>query len=99
MKSYKVEIEKTYCVDVQADTDKEAEDLAETMLDSYMKNGIEHYHQTGDTFFTAYDVTGTDDDAFLASTGGGCKEGLCVNCGKDITGNRNGQCPFCWDKK
>ncbi len=65
MKSYKIEIEKTYCIDVQADTDKEAEDLAETMLDSYMKNGIEHYHQTGDTVFTAYDVTGTDDDAFL----------------------------------
>lgn len=61
MRKYKVTITKTYCIDVLAPTQKVAEDNAETILDADMRDGIEHYKQIGDTEFTTYDVTDTDD--------------------------------------
>lgn len=61
MKKYKIEITKTYCIDVLAEDQKHAEDTALTRLDELMLAGMEHYKQTGDTLITAYDVTNTDD--------------------------------------
>lgn len=61
MKKFKVEITKTYCIDVLSSNEADAIEDAETLLDGLMIAGAEHYHQTGDTLFTAYDVTNTDD--------------------------------------
>lgn len=64
MKKYKVEITKTYCVDLLAKEDTAEETLieqAEIRLDTAMANKTEHYLQTGDTEFTVFDVTNTDD--------------------------------------
>ena len=61
MNKYKIEITKTYCIDVLADNQREAENIAEQRLDEMMLAGTEHYNQTGDTIFTGYDVTNTDD--------------------------------------
>lgn len=103
MKSYKIEFTEMqkYVYGVQAKTEVEAIKCAEEMRIEANRMGTYHYHEYGDmeTETMVYDVTGTDDDEFLPSTGGDFKEGICVNCGEDITGNRNGQCPFCWNKK
>lgn len=61
MKKYKVEITKTYCIDVEATSDKEAIEKAEPILDQAMLDGTEHYKQIGNTDFITYDVTNTDD--------------------------------------
>lgn len=61
MNKYKVSITKTYTIDVLAKDGAEASNLAETFLDAQMLAGVEHYYQTGDTDFHAYDVTLTDD--------------------------------------
>ena len=61
MKKYKIEIEKTYCIDVQEDDIFKAKELAEEYLDKAMLAGTEHYNQTGDTNFSVYDVSNTDD--------------------------------------
>lgn len=61
MTKYKISITKTYTVDVLADTQKEAEVMAEVHLDACMLKGTEHYLQTSDTNFVAYEVEGTDD--------------------------------------
>lgn len=63
MTKYTISITKTYTVDVIAETQKEAENMAEAHLDACMLAGTEHYLQTGDTEFEAYDVGGTDDGA------------------------------------
>jgi hypothetical protein len=70
MKSYKVEITETvtYVFDVQAQDEQEASDQATILMAEANNNGTYHYHQTGDTIqevSTVYDVTGTDDDAFI----------------------------------
>lgn len=62
MKNYKVQIIKTYCIDVKAEENNaELIQRAENILDKNMLNGTEHYMQTGDTDFMVFDVTGTDD--------------------------------------
>ena len=65
MKNYKISIQKTYTIDVLDFTgETPKEELiqeAENKLDKAMLNGTEHYLQTGDTEFTVFDVTGTDD--------------------------------------
>lgn len=61
MKKYKVEITKTYVIDVLANDRQEAENKAQDILDADMLAGTEHYRQTGDTFIQTYDVTNTDD--------------------------------------
>lgn len=61
MKKYKVEITKTYCIDVEATSRELAEAEAENILDQAMLDGVEHYKQIGDTEFITYDVTNTDD--------------------------------------
>lgn len=104
MKSYKVEFieQQMFVFDVQAENEEQAKEKGYDLLSESINNGTTHYFENGDRDIEhnyTYDVTGTDDDAFLPSTGGGFKEGLCVNCGEDITGNRNGQCPFCFNKK
>ena len=60
-KKFKIEITKTYCIDVVARTQEEAEDLACVYLDMVMLDGKDVYYQTGNTEFNSYDVTNTDD--------------------------------------
>ncbi len=61
MKKYKVEITKTYTLDVLAENEKEATDKAEADLTGLEAKDQQHYNQTGDTDFIVYDVTDTDD--------------------------------------
>lgn len=61
MKKYKIEIRKTYVIDVLAKSEADAIAEAEPTPDQRMLNGTEHYVQIGDTEYTAYDVTNTDD--------------------------------------
>lgn len=63
MKKYKIEITKTYCIDILSDeTDYEKlQDTACEILDQKMLAGTEHYNQTGGTEYSVYDVTGSDD--------------------------------------
>lgn len=63
MNKYKIEITKTYCIDILSDeTDYEKlQDMASEILDQKMLSGTEHYNQTGDTEYSVYDVTGSDD--------------------------------------
>lgn len=61
MNKYKVEITKTYCIDVLEHHENEAIEKAEAILDEKMLQGTEHYLQTGDTVFNTYDVSNTDD--------------------------------------
>lgn len=70
MKLYKVEITQTekYIIDVQAENEEQAKELATPLWNTANENGTEHYFSNGDIeidFGTVYDVTGTDDDAFL----------------------------------
>jgi hypothetical protein len=70
MKSYKVEVEEihTYVFDVQAKTEAEAKEIGKNKWEEACESGMQHYHETGDTrsdMGTVYDVTGTDDDAFI----------------------------------
>lgn len=69
--SYKVEItqSQTYVFDIQANTEQEADALGYSMFDEKEKAGVLHYHEFGDASLsaTSYDVTGTDDDAFINS--------------------------------
>jgi len=60
MKNYKVEITKTYCIDVNAKDEKDAEKIADNILDEMESNDNQHYNLTGDNY-TVYDVTNTDD--------------------------------------
>lgn len=61
MNKYKVEFIKTYVVDVFAETETEAMVKAETKLNELMREGLEHYNETGGQEPTAYNVTNTDD--------------------------------------
>ncbi len=63
MKKYKIEITKTYCIDILSDeTDYEKlQEMACEILDTKMLQGTEHFFQKGDTEYSIYDVTGTDD--------------------------------------
>lgn len=61
MNKYKVEITKTYCIDVLANNTAEAIEKAEPVLDQKMLLGTEHHYQTMDTDFVVYDVSDTDD--------------------------------------
>lgn len=60
MKKYKVEITKTYIIDVLANDRQQAEDKASSILNVLMRQGTEHYKE-GETFYQTYDVTNTDD--------------------------------------
>jgi hypothetical protein len=64
MQKLKIEITKTYCIDILAD-DTESQEVsiqkAEQILDSRMVSGTEHYLQTSDTDITVYNVTDTED--------------------------------------
>ena len=61
MNKYKIEITKTFCIDVYSKTEEEAKRLAENELERQEALNIQHYAQTGDTEFTAYEVSETDD--------------------------------------
>jgi len=64
MNKYKVQITKTYVIDLQLSEVATQEDIikvAEDILDAKMLSGTEHYNQTGDTDFLVFDVTNTDD--------------------------------------
>lgn len=66
MNKYKVEIKQTdtFIVDVLADNENRARELAEIKWNDIADNGTYHYYQDGDTeidFGTIFDVSGTDD--------------------------------------
>ena len=61
MNKYKVEITKTYCIDVKAKTEDGAKYLAEDILEGLEAKDQQHYKQIRDTEFMVYDVTNTDD--------------------------------------
>lgn len=65
MEKYKVEITKSYCIDLllseKATDEEQVIAEAEKILDLKMLCGTEHYYQTGDTEFTVYNITDTDD--------------------------------------
>lgn len=61
MNKYKVEITKTFCLDVEAENEEQAKDLAENDLIKLEVEDRQHYYQTRDTDFTVYDITNTDD--------------------------------------
>ena len=61
MNKYKVEITKTFCIDVKADNEESAKDRAEIGLVELEAKDRQHNNQTGDTEFMVYDVTDTDD--------------------------------------
>jgi hypothetical protein len=62
MKKFKVEITKTYCIDVLAENEDEAKAKAEPILDEKMADRLEHYFESKDTEYTFYDVTNTEDE-------------------------------------
>lgn len=66
MKKYKVEfIEKsTFIVDVEAKNEQEAKIKAEKKWIDISNDGMEHYHEEGDSLVetgTVFDITDTDD--------------------------------------
>lgn len=66
MNKYKVEIvqKETFIVDVLAENEEEAKAKAGKKWNEVADNGMQHYHQIGDTetdFGTIYDVSHTDD--------------------------------------
>lgn len=61
MKNYKVEVYPKFCIDIQAEDEKEIRDKAEEYLYEAMRNGTAHYLSTGETEYIVYDVTDTDD--------------------------------------
>lgn len=71
MKSYKVEVQEvvTYVYDVQAENEDIACKLGIEKHNETCDNGMQHYHECGDRYVlqdsNAFDVTGTDDDAFI----------------------------------
>jgi len=70
MKSYKVEFVETqkYVLDIQAENEEQARELATDEWNSRVDSDIIHYNEWGDTeteISMVYDVTGTDDDAFI----------------------------------
>lgn len=65
MKKIKVQITKTYVIDVLAENEAEAIEKAQPILDQQMINGIHHYYEVGDTDIVTFDVTDTDDPFYL----------------------------------
>jgi len=66
MKKYKVQIteSQTYILDIKANTQEEAEQIAEKQWDNLVNSGTYHYHEDGDLttgISHAYNVTNTDD--------------------------------------
>lgn len=66
MNKYKVEIvqKETFIVDVLAENEEKAKTKATKKWNEIANNGMQHYHQTGDTetdFGTIYDVSHTED--------------------------------------
>lgn len=65
-KSYKVELKyiETYCIDVTAKDQKEAEDYAKKIFADSLEAGTYHYNETGEPITEVsgvYDVSNTDD--------------------------------------
>lgn len=66
MNKYKVEFQhiETYIIDVEANTEEEATNIAIQKLEQAFNNGTYHYHEIGDpatNISNIYDVTNTDD--------------------------------------
>lgn len=61
MNKYKIEITKTFCIDVFAKDEETAKSLAERGLENLEATDQQHNYQTGDTDFIVYDVTDTED--------------------------------------
>lgn len=58
---YKVEITKTFCVDVIATNEEEAKEFASVELWNAQVEDKSHYLETGNDDICVYDVTKTDD--------------------------------------
>ncbi len=66
MKKYKIEIEQTetFVVDILAENEEQAQEMATEYFSKIKNGGMEHMYQIGDTDWntgTIYDVTNTDD--------------------------------------
>ena len=61
MQNIKVQITKTYCIDVIAKDNIEALELAKPILDQKMRNGTDHYFETVEPDYIFFDVTNTED--------------------------------------
>jgi len=61
MQNIKVQITKTYCIDIIAKDNTEALEIAKHILDERMLAGTDHYYETVDPEYTFFDVTNTDD--------------------------------------
>lgn len=73
MTSYKIEFTETqrYVFDVQAENEQEARARGYEEWHKAVEMGMVHYFAIGDAdteISTVYDVTGSDDDAFLEET-------------------------------
>lgn len=101
MNKYKVEfIEKavvTYCVDVLAKTEAEAEELAEVKMQKVLGNGTYHYYETDrdetvPELTIVYDVTNTDDPFDpMNCIHSECElDGTCKVCGVNNVSTNNG---------
>lgn len=64
MQSYKVQFTKTYVIDIQAHDETEATIKGREEFERLEENNMQHYNET-DEDIVVFDVTGTDDDAFI----------------------------------
>ena len=66
MYKYKIQIKKTYCIDILSKTlptndDESLRMEADRILSEKMRNGIDHYNETESPDYMIFDVTNTDD--------------------------------------
>ena len=62
MNKYKVQITKTYCIDVKAIDQRQAQEKADTYLFNSLQEGMGHYLEAGDQDVVVFDITNTDDN-------------------------------------
>ena len=65
MNTYKVQFTKTYVIDIQAHDETEATIKARQELTQAQYNGVDQNYES-DNEVIVFDVTGTDDDAFIS---------------------------------
>lgn len=61
MTNYKVQITKTYVIDVVAENEAEAQKRAAYVLESKENTLMQHYHESESPDIVVFDVTNTDD--------------------------------------
>lgn len=108
-KKYKVEIieKNTYCVDILAENEKKAVELAKKKHKKNIEKGVCHYTEIGDpeVEYITYDVSNTNDpwsgdDEGEEDNEDGADDRLCGNCGRRATyfmGEGFSRCDRCVD--